>query len=367
MNSDSDFDQRVEKAVVEFEIWCEDNGSKDLELYLEETGLSPSVADEVRKYFEQEKQFMEVVAADTPGAHGLSATNSMGTTNLEDNCLRESIGRYRVKRVLGKGGFGIVYLAYDTRLERLVAIKVPHARFLAQPRHVEAYLAEARTVANLDHPHIVPVYDAGQTDDIPCFIVSKYVKGTDLATRLKQTQFSVAESAELIATVADALHYAHRNGLVHRDVKPGNILIGEDGQIQIVDFGLALKDQGADTIANQAGTPAYMSPEQARGEGHLVDGRSDIYSLGGILYELLVGRRTFQAKSRSNLLAKISTVEVKPPRQIDDSIPRELERICLRSLAKRATDRYTTACDMAADLRHFLTDRPSHLIPGIEK
>ncbi len=270
--------------------------------------------------------------------------------------LPERIGRYRIHRLLGKGGFGLVYLAHDEQLHRLVAIKVPHSRLVARPEDAELYLAEARTVASLEHPHIVPVYDVGSTAECPFFVVSKYVQGTDLATKLKESRFSCQKAAELVATVAEGLHYAHKQGLVHRDVKPGNILIDSEGTPHIVDFGLALREENIGKGPRYAGTPAYMSPEQARGEGHRVDGRSDIFSLGIVLYELLVGRQPFRGETQIELLEQITTQEPRPPRQIDDNIPKEMDRICLKALSKRASDRYSAARDMADDLRHFLAE-----------
>ena len=273
---------------------------------------------------------------------------------VSDNSHPDRIGRYRIERVLGKGAFGTVYRAYDETLKRPVAIKVPHCSLVERPEDIELYLDEAQVLARLDHPAIVPVYDVGQTEDGLCYVVSKFIEGSDLAKRIKEKPLSHSEAAELVATIAEALHHAHRHMIVHRDVKPGNILIDTAGKSYLADFGLALKEEAFGAGSGWAGTPAYMSPEQARGEGHLVDGRADIFSLGVVFYELLTATRPFWGTNREEIIDRIRSLDARPPRQLDDSIPKALERICLKALSKRATDRYTTALDMAEDLRHFL-------------
>ncbi|WP_166822451.1 protein kinase domain-containing protein [Thalassoroseus pseudoceratinae] len=282
---------------------------------------------------------------------GIASTQTVASETIIDS---HQIGRYRVVRLLGEGAFGRVWLAEDVELQRRVAIKEPRPERFQKPEDAEAYLTEARTVAKLDHPHIVPVYDMGRTDDGSVYVVSKFIPGQTLEDRIEQDRPAANLSAQLLATIAQALQHAHDRRLIHRDLKPANILLEEDtGTPYVTDFGLAIREDDFLAEGHIAGTPAYMSPEQARGEGHRLDGRSDIFSLGIVFYELLTGRRPFHGSSAYELMVQISSTEPRPPRELDDSVPVELERICLKSLSKRASDRYAKAAELADDLLHW--------------
>jgi len=282
----------------------------------------------------------------------------------QTDCLR--IGRYRLGQVLGEGAFGRVYLAFDEELERQVAVKVPTSERLRNTEHAYEYLAEARTVASLNHPNIVPVHDVGRTPEGAIYVVSKFIEGGTLGDLLKRDQPGPEQAANLLATIALALHHAHQRRLIHRDVKPANILL-EDPRATpyVADFGLAIREEDYLKDSRPAGTPSYMSPEQICGEGHRLDGRSDIFSLGVILHEMLTGQKPFPGRTRSEVFHQLTSVDPKPPRELDDTIPPELERICLKALSRRVADRYATAADFAEDLRHW--KHSPQLVPQVQQ
>ncbi|MBM3956064.1 MAG: hypothetical protein FJ309_15890, partial [Planctomycetes bacterium] len=270
----------------------------------------------------------------------------------------KQIGKYRIVRYLGGGGFGDVWLGWDDDLDRPVAIKVPRPGKLAVAAAAESFFSEAKKAAALVHPHLVPVFEVGRTDDATPFIVSRFIDGPTLRDRLRAGRVAAAEAARLVATVARALHHAHTQGagLIHRDVKPANILIDEASATPfLADFGLAIAQTRSLAETDVAGTPAYMSPEQTAGEK--VDGRSDLFSLGAVLYELLTGVQPFSGGSKLEILAAVSRARPVPPRDRDPTISAELERICLRALAKVKLQRYQTAAELADDLEAWLAER----------
>jgi len=363
----ADIDWKLQLAIGEFQA----RRNTDQPLSIEEISTRfPDLSDTLRER-------LKVLISDSPS---VSMSNSeapelMQTVIRSHQGVSSSVtyisssaigdqhrGRYRLDRILGEGGFGRVYLGFDEELQRQVAIKVPKKERFRKPEDAEEYLQEARTVAKLDHPHIVPVYDVGRTQDGSIYVVSKFIEGSTLAARIKSGRTSERDTAKLAATVAMALQHAHDRRLIHRDIKPANILIEDRTNTPYVaDFGLAIREEDYLNQNALVGTAAYMSPEQIRREGHRIDGRSDVFSLGVVLYELLTGQKPFHGSSRMETLNLVISKEPRPPAELSDTIPPELERICLKALSKQASDRYATAAEFADDLQEFLNPASTNI------
>jgi WD40 repeat protein/tRNA A-37 threonylcarbamoyl transferase component Bud32 len=287
------------------------------------------------------------------------------------------IGRFEVRERLGSGAFGTVYLAFDPQLQREVALKVPRRNVIDNPRRVERFLREARAAAKLRHPNIVPVYDAGQSGEL-FYIASAYVRGEPLSDVVEEGPVDFKRAATIVRGLAEGLAYAHQEGIVHRDVKPANVMLESQSQPLLMDFGLAAQvdaedfrlpeDEAEDRAASHddsrltragtvMGTPAYMAPEVARGQHGEAQPASDQYALGVVLYELLTGRTPFEGPLAA-VLHRVVNESPPKPSEFRKDLPTDLEAVCLKAMSRRPGDRYVTCAAMADDLRRWLDGEP---------
>ena len=263
--------------------------------------------------------------------------------------IGQTISHYTILEKLGEGGMGVVYKAHDTDLERVVALKfLPHD-LTRDPEAKDRFIHEAKAASSLEHANICSIHEIGEHEG-RTFIVMGYYEGENLTTKIAGGPLPIAEAVTIATQAAQGLSKAHEAGIVHRDIKPANIIVTKDGVVKILDFGLA-KVTGRSLLTRTGttlGTAAYMSPEQARGES--VDGRTDIWSLGVTLYEMVTGRRPFEREYEQALLYSILNEEPKPVRDFRPEVPEGLEKICRRALAKEPQERYQTAAEFITDL-----------------
>ena len=274
--------------------------------------------------------------------------------------LPRRFGDFELQAELGRGGMGVVYLARQCSLDRAVGLKMILQGELASASDLARFRSEAESAARLDHPHIVPVYEVGECDGQPYFVM-KYVAGTTLARRLAEWPLPPRDAAEILAPICDAIHFAHSRGILHRDLKPSNILIDAEGRPHVTDFGLAKRVTGDSQLTRSGailGTPCYMAPEQAAGNRGQLGPASDVYSLGTILYQMLTGRPPFQAATAVDTVLLVLEQDPLPPRLLNPRADRDLEMIALKCLQKLPALRYPTAKALADDLRAYLTDEP---------
>jgi WD40 repeat protein len=285
------------------------------------------------------------------------APEAAGTSSVK-------LGRFALRRRLGEGAFGAVYEAYDPQLDRPVALKVAHRGTLSNPRSVQRFLRDARAAAQLQHPHIVPVFDAGQ-DAGHYYIASAFVDGRTLEAVINEARPNFRRAAQLVRELAEGLAYAHSLGIVHRDVKPANTMVDKEGRAHIIDFGLAHRADLEERLTQAGavlGTPTYIAPEQAAGKGDQARPAADQYSVGVVLYELLTGEAPFSGPPPA-LLALKQTEEPPPPSRRNPAVPRDLETICLRAMARRPEERYADCQQLADDLRRWLEGEPIRARP----
>jgi predicted Ser/Thr protein kinase len=268
-----------------------------------------------------------------------------------------NIGRYEIKKELGRGGMATVYHAFDTSFNREVAIKILPREFLHNPQFLDRFQREVKTIAQLEHPAIVPVYDVGEHEGIPYFVM-RYMPGGSLSDMIKKGRFSPEDTARIVERLASALSYAHRKGVIHRDLKPDNILFNEDAYPFISDFGIAKISEAQTNLTGSGiiGTPAYMSPEQATGDA--LDHRSDVYGLGVIVYQMLTGQQPYNADTPMGVAIKHVTDPVPDIRLIASDLPEELGDVMKKVLAKNRDERYSSAVEFARALNQAVFGTP---------
>ncbi len=313
----------------------------------------------------------QITCASCGSTFGLTGNNSPAETPTE-------IGRFQLIEKIGIGGFGTVWRARDPELDREVAIKVPRRSQLMR-HEAELFFREARAAAQLAHPNIVPVHEVGRDAKGSIYIVSDLIRGSSLASRLKEEKPTLQIAIQLLATIAEALHYAHEKGVIHRDLKPSNIMLetapdqgkGElsdlplFGKPYLMDFGLAKREVGEITMTIEGqvlGTPAYMSPEQAGGQTKWIDRRSDLYSLGVMLFQMLTGELPFRGTAQSQIQQRLED-DAPPARRLSPQTPLDLATICAKCLERDPNKRYATAAEVAEELRRFLRGEPVRARP----
>jgi len=307
----------------------------------------------------------ETIGAEEDGLFPLSVSKQkLDARQYSQSFLGQTLGDYRILREIGHGSMGIVFEARHDQLDRVVALKVLPPSLSVTETVIKRFMREAQSVAKLDHENIVRIYTTGDQDGV-YFYAMQFIEGSPIDVVLRERKLSCEESARIVAQAARALFFAHEHSIIHRDVKPANIILSYKDRPVLTDFGLARPEKAATLTASGAlvGTPIYMSPEQVRGDRQGIDRRTDIYSLGITFYEMLTGATPFEAESTQEILNKIEHQDPRPVRKVLPSVPKALETICHKAIEKDVGQRYQTAIELALDLERFLCGEPIQARP----
>jgi serine/threonine protein kinase len=291
---------------------------------------------------------------------GLRPLEEDGDGTQEPSEIQMKFGDYDLLQEIGRGGQGVVYRARQKSLNRIVALKVIGLGQWATKAHVKRFRLEAEAAASLEHPCIVPIYEVGELDGA-CYFSMKFVEGGQLDEVVRRAPMSIRQAVELIAKVGHTVHYAHEHSILHRDIKPGNILLDAKGEPHLTDFGLARLLETKSTVTHTMdvlGTPSYMAPEQASGHNEQLTNATDVYGLGAVLYQLLTGQPPFAGGTTYETIQLLLNTEPRKPRALNPKIDRELSTICLKCLEKDPKHRYPAAAGLAEDLEHWLKHEP---------
>src|SRR6266550_1169722 len=307
----------------------------------------------------------EAIAAgdDCGSEENVQANNTNGAPRVQATraaALLGDFGDYELLEQIGRGGQGVVFRARQKSLNRTVALKVINLGQWSSKAHVKRFRREAEAAASLDHAGIVPIHEVGERDG-SCYFSMKFVEGGQLDDVVRRSPMSIRQAVELIAKVARIVHYAHEHGILHRDIKPGNILLDQKGEPHLTDFGLARLVESESSVTQTLdvlGTPSYMAPEQAAGNNTAVSSNTDVYGLGAVLYQLLTGQPPFAGGTTYETIKLLLDTEPRQPRQLNPKVDRDLSTICLKCLEKDPKRRYSSALALAEDLEHWLKHEP---------
>src|SRR5262245_11224546 len=295
-----------------------------------------------------------------PAEAAAKAGSAQVGERVPPSTISMEFGDYELLEQIGRGGQGVVFRARQKSLNRTVALKIINLGHWSSKAHVKRFRREAEAAASLDHAGIVPIHEVGERDG-SCYFSMKFIEGGQLDEVVKRSAMSIRQAAELIAKVARTVHYAHEHGILHRDIKPGNILLDANGEPHLTDFGLArlLETESSVTqTLDVLGTPSYMAPEQAVGNNAAVSSATDVYGLGAVLYQLLTGQPPFAGGTTYETIKLLLDAEPRQPRLLNPKIDRDLSTICLRCLEKDPKRRYSSALALAEDLERWLKHEP---------